>query len=170
MLIFELHVFCFYMFSYLILVLRIFVLASCCFSHLCFHIFSNLFTCCFTSLFHIYFHIFFIFFFSFVCFSHLCVCFAVHSAIDKPRHFNRALIAGYSIAFCFNLAFSTLGLGVFGIHVNAIIVNSLPISTAGEREREREEMYDFNCIFKPCFLYQQKQYKLCFLWIYSSHS
>lgn len=56
----------------------------------------------------------------------------MHSAIDKPRLFNRALIAGYSIAFFFNLAFSILGVAVFGTAVQQIIVNSLTASTAAK--------------------------------------
>ena len=58
----------------------------------------------------------------------------VHSSINKPRLFNRALITGYSIAFFFNLAFSVLGVAVFWsgeMGVSSIIVNSLPVSTAG---------------------------------------
>ena len=51
--------------------------------------------------------------------------FPVHSAIDKPRKFTAALVAGYSVAYLFNLVFSTLGFAVFGAAVQGVVVNSL---------------------------------------------
>ena len=58
--------------------------------------------------------------------------FPVHSAIDRPRSFNKALIAGYSVAYFFNLAFSSLVFAIFGSAVKGIIVQNLPFSRASQ--------------------------------------
>jgi hypothetical protein len=43
--------------------------------------------------------------------------FPLHSSIDKPAHFTKSLIGGFTMAYLFNGTFGTLGYAIFGASV-----------------------------------------------------